>query len=180
MEDGSLGIPPDSPLPNDDQPVPYAFVADEAFPLRHWLMKPFPQRNLTHDQRIFNYRLCRARRIVENAFGVVANRWRVLLKRIDITPQRAEMVVLAACCLHNLLIADHPEQIRPVVDREDPVTHHVSRGEWRQGPVLTDLEILKGNNATTKGKAYRNILTAFFNSEDGSVPWQENVSRLVH
>ena len=143
-------------------------------------MKPYPQRNLTHDKRIFNYRLCRARRIVENAFGVVANRWRVLLKRIDITPQRAEVVVLAACCLHNLMIADHPDQVRHMVDREDPVTHQVTTGEWRQDAVLTDLQVLRGNNATAKGKAYRNILTTFFNSEAGSVPWQEHRSRLVH
>ena len=45
---------------------------------------------------------------------------------------------------------------------------------------MTDLEVLKGNNATKKGKAYQNILTAFFNSEEGSVPWQEERSKLVH
>ena len=111
VEEGMLGIPPPEPLPNDTVCLPYAFVADEAFPLRQWLMKPYPQRNLTHDQRIYNYRLCRARRIVENAFGVVANRWRVLAKRIDITPTRVELVVLACCALHNMLLADHPEQV---------------------------------------------------------------------
>ena len=143
-------------------------------------MKPYPQRTLDHDQRIFNYRLCRARRIVENAFGVMANRWRVLAKRIDITPQRVELVVLAACSLHNLLVTDHPEQIRHSVDREHPTTHVVSNGEWRQGPVLTDLQVLRGNNASNRGKAYRNILKAYFLSDVGAVPWQESRSRIVH
>ena len=179
IEDGILGIPPDEPLPNDSEPMPYTLVADEAFPLRHWLMKPYPHRYLDHDKRIFNYRLCRARRIVENAFGVVANRWRVLAKRIDITPSRAELVVLACCALHNLLISDHPDQVRRSVDREDPTTHVVTNGEWRQCPILTELEALKGNNASNKGKAYRNILKAYFNSI-GAVPWQEQRSRHVH
>ena len=179
IEDGTLGIPDDAPLPNDSEPVPFAIVADEAFPLKTWLMKPYPQRGLSHDERIYNYRLCRARRIVENAFGVLANRWRVLLKRIDIHPQRAELVVLACCALHNLIVSEHPDQIRSMVDREDPNTHVVYSGEWRQGPVMTDLQILRGNNATTKGKAYRNILKAYFNTI-GAVPWQEARSRLVH
>lgn len=63
------GVPPSRPLPNDDQRIPYFIIADDAFALRTWLMKPFPHRLLSKTERIFNYRLSRARRIVENAFG---------------------------------------------------------------------------------------------------------------
>ena len=83
MEDQSLGVPADAPYPNDEIPMPYTILADDAFPLRRWLLKPYPQRNLLHDQRIYNYRLCRARRIVENSFGILANRWRVLCTTIQ-------------------------------------------------------------------------------------------------
>ena len=74
IEDGTARIPRNGALPNTDVVLPYAIVGDEAFPLRSYLMKPFPQRNLTRDQRRYNYRISRARRIVENAFGVLANR----------------------------------------------------------------------------------------------------------
>ena len=74
FDDGSIGLPPPSPLPGGDTPVGYYLVGDEAFPLKTWLMKPIPRRNLTPEQRVFNYRISRARRVVENAFGILASR----------------------------------------------------------------------------------------------------------
>ena len=74
VEGGRAGIPPPTSLPNDDQPIPYAFVGDDAFGLRTWLMKPFPHHGLSNSKRIFNYRLSRARRVVENAFGILSHR----------------------------------------------------------------------------------------------------------
>ena len=41
-------------------PLPYFLVGDEIFPLTTWLMRPYPG-NLTEPQRVFNYRLSRAR-----------------------------------------------------------------------------------------------------------------------
>lgn len=74
LDDGTINLPQDRPYPNDDQPMPFSLVGDDAFPLRRYMMKPYPQRNLTTEQRIYNYRLSRARRVVENAFGILANR----------------------------------------------------------------------------------------------------------
>ena len=75
LEDNLVGLPQPEPLPNDNTPIPYFLVGDDAFPLRPWLMKPYPQRNLSNQNRIFNYRLSRARRVVENAFGIMASRY---------------------------------------------------------------------------------------------------------
>ena len=58
-------------------PIPYCFMADEAFPLRCDLKRPFPRGTacLSQDELVFNYRLSRARRIVENAFGILVQCW---------------------------------------------------------------------------------------------------------
>ncbi|XP_035661294.1 protein ALP1-like [Branchiostoma floridae] len=74
LEEDKASLPGSEPLPDGDAAVPYFLVGDDAFPLRSWLMKPHSKKELSPEERIFNYRLCRARRIVENAFGILANR----------------------------------------------------------------------------------------------------------
>ncbi|RVE47640.1 hypothetical protein evm_007737 [Chilo suppressalis] len=91
MENNTLNLP--------DQSV---IVADAAFPLKSYLMKPY--RTIpTRSEKIFNYRLSRTRQIVENAFGILVTRFRVLMNAIDMTPKKIDPVTLAACALHNWL-----------------------------------------------------------------------------
>ena len=66
-------------------------------------MKPYPQQHLSREKRIFNYRLSRARRVVENALGILANRFRVFLTTINLSPENVEKIVVASCALHNYL-----------------------------------------------------------------------------
>ena len=76
--DGTIGFPDTDLLPGDDRDMPYLIVADNTFALRTWLMKPLSGRNL-NDQHIFNYRLSKARQVLENMFGILANCFRCLL-----------------------------------------------------------------------------------------------------
>ena len=46
IENSSIDFLATDPLPNDDRPMPYLIIGADAFPLRTWLMKPFPRRNL--------------------------------------------------------------------------------------------------------------------------------------
>ena len=66
-------------------------------------MKPYSQRNLTRENRIFNYRLSLARRIVESAFGILANHFRAISSSIALDPDEVELIVMACCSLHNFL-----------------------------------------------------------------------------
>ena len=82
-------------------------VGDEAFPLRMDLMRPFPrgkkENRLPYNKMIFNYRLSRARHIVENAFGILVQRFRVYDRRICMDDHNVVKVVKATCVLHNYL-----------------------------------------------------------------------------
>ncbi|KAH9632492.1 hypothetical protein HF086_017040 [Spodoptera exigua] len=67
-------------------------------------MRPYegnPERG--SKERIFNYRLSRARRVVENAFGVLSSVYRVLRKPMLLEPEQATKVVLASVHLYNYL-----------------------------------------------------------------------------
>jgi hypothetical protein len=62
---GNLAIPGTKALPDSSKQLPCTFVGDEAFPLKCYMMRPYPGRQLTPTRRIFNYRLSRARRVIE-------------------------------------------------------------------------------------------------------------------
>ena len=71
--------------------MPFVIVADDAFPLKQYIQKPYSQVGLTRQKRIYNYRLSRARRIVENAFGILANRfWVFMLASSPGSPSSAQ------------------------------------------------------------------------------------------
>ena len=61
--------------------IPPLIIADSAFPLRTWLMKPYTDAVLSPQQKYFNYRLSRARVVTECAYGQLKGRWRVLYKK---------------------------------------------------------------------------------------------------
>ena len=76
-------------------------IRDPAYPLLPWLMKPFSENgHLSPAQLRFNYRLSRARMVVEGCFGRLKGRWRVLLKKIDAKLDKA-IEVASDCCVLN-------------------------------------------------------------------------------
>ncbi|XP_050500955.1 uncharacterized protein LOC126880922 [Diabrotica virgifera virgifera] len=79
----TMNIPPNRPLADENEEIPCA-------------------RNDNSKER-FNYHLCRARRVVENAFGILAHKWRLFFRPLEVKVQTATKLVKAACVLHNLL-----------------------------------------------------------------------------
>lgn len=78
-------------------------LGDAAFPLMENLLRPYPGNYLTNDKLIFNYRLSRARRTIENAFGILVGRWRILLTTLNLRPKNITHIMLATVCLHNFV-----------------------------------------------------------------------------
>jgi hypothetical protein len=80
------------------------FIGDEAFPLSENLMKVYPgQPSKGSKEQIFSYRICRARRVVENIFGLASSVFRVLRKSMLLEPETAQFVAMTITCLHNFL-----------------------------------------------------------------------------
>lgn len=74
LDNGILNIPQEKEPPRTTLLAPHVIVGDEAFPLKTFLMRPYPgaQRKGVVEKTVFNCRLSRARRVVENSFGILS------------------------------------------------------------------------------------------------------------
>ena len=107
--------------------VPLVILGDPAYPLMSWLIKPYLENSgTTPQERYFNYRLSRARMVVENSFGRLKGRWRCLMKRIDAHISNVPGIVGACVVLHNMceIYGDHCLQEWMVSDVSSPINHH--------------------------------------------------------
>lgn len=174
-----LGLPPPSPLPGTNDQVPYVFLGDSAFGLNKHFLKPYPQKNLSHEDRIFNYRLSRARRVVENAFGVLATRFRVFHTTITLSLEKVDIIILACCVLHNFLIKKNTRYVtESSFDEEDTENCAFHPGEWRDMAPLVSLSQSNSRERYEEGKEVRETFTGYFNNE-GSVSFQEAMIRVL-
>ena len=138
-------------------------------------MKPYSNKNLTREERIFNYRLSRARRVVENAFGILANRFEVLLTTMNQMPETVKLLVETCIILHNIMRSRFPVLQNRLVDNVDQ-QGNIRPGAWREGRDLEDTRNVQApNRASKEGKKQRNLLRHWCNSEAGSVPWQNRM-----
>ena len=179
-----LNIPPPRPLPGRTTPVPFVLTGDEAFGLSKHMLRPFPCRNLTVEQRIANYRTSRGRRISENILGILGNRWRCFRVPFLLAPLKVKGITLAALILHNWLRADSSSRniyFPPtLVDKEDPQTGEISMGSWREDPPsqsFTDLQPSLSRNCSSEAKRMREEFTHWFNNE-GDLVWQRHMCGL--
>nr|XP_039254584.1 protein ALP1-like [Styela clava] len=159
IKHNTLSIPNPKPLPGqNDNPIPHVFVADAAFPLSIHLMRPYPGKCLSTKKTVFNYRLSRARRTVENAFGILSQRFRVFLRPIAVLPHRVDIIVKAACCLHNYLQVGK--------DGIGGEANNIADAQRLEGMTRT------GCNASTAALNIRENFADYFVSPVGSLSWQ--------
>lgn len=172
-----LNIPPPIPLPGRETTVPFVLVGDDAFAMNQHLLKPYAVRNLTGTQRVYNYRLSRARRIIENVFGIMSAVFRVLRSPILLSPEKACSVTKACAVLHNFLMKRNRIVYAPnnTFDRflDDG---SVIEGSWRsenQGQGFQSFYNLESSNsrASQNAKLIREEFEKFFVGE-GEVSFQ--------
>lgn len=64
-------------------------------------MRPYVGKRLDYLKRILNYRLSRARRYIECTFGIMANKWGIFHRPLNVSLELAERIVLVCTVLHN-------------------------------------------------------------------------------
>ena len=178
FEAGNFPVPEPSSV--GGYALPYVLVGDDIFPLKMWLMKPFPGKSQTEVQAIYNYRLSRCRRIVENSFGIMVARWRIFRRPIRANVETVDSLVQACVSLRNYLqLTDNAHYVpRGFIDSEDS-TGTLIHGEWRSTVshdegALQPLRRVGSNSYPYTAKSVRDSFAAYFNSKEGSLPWQLN------
>ena len=175
-----MNIP--SPTEVDKHYLPYVIVSDEIFGLQRWLIKPYPGKGLDEQQAVFNYRLSTCRRTIENCFGILSAGWRVFRRPIRAAPETVDGIVKACLCLHNYLWLTKNAQYIPTgfVDSEDS-SGNINPGDWRNNMVQDEEGAFKCthtgqtfNRSSNKAKDIRDNFKNYFNSKNGSLPWQKS------
>lgn len=120
MQNGTLNIPqPEELVVDEGSKIPYFFISDDAFALDRHIMKPYNRNmKLSVPQEIFNYRLCRARMVVECAFGRLASRFRIFHRPIEVKLDSVDAIVKASCVLHNYLTKPRTASVAEAADSE--------------------------------------------------------------
>jgi len=168
LEAGEMNLPAAESIFEGGPSVPYCLVGDEAFPLKPYMLRPYPtgKKKLSTEQHVFNYRLSHARRLIENTFGILANTWRIYRKPIIASVGTAMKMVQATICLHNFLrkyeIDDEYSVSRLLNEETEDV---IIQG------VFSDITKCGTNTSTREAVRVREYFCDYFNNE-GAVPWQ--------
>ena len=178
LVNGEINLPDNRQLPdlsslndsflvelNRESEVPYIIVADDAFPLTTYCVKPYSLQKLSDSKRIFGYRLSGARRTTENAFGILSNRFRVLSSRMYLQPNDATKITLAWCVLHNILRthsknSDSPSGFADEVEENG----NIRRGEWsdRNDSAMQPLAATTSRHPSHNAEKIRDIFREYF------------------
>lgn len=156
-----FNLPQPKLLENSNVSFPHFFVGDAAFPLKRYMMKPYPGRDISEKQEYFNMRLSRARRTIENAFGILTARWRILRVTMNLAPDSAEKIVKACTVLHNFVKLNDGSYCPPdFADRM--VENSVVEGLWRtQVRPLPSISNLGSHNAPKSAFHLRDALCEY-------------------
>ena len=156
LENQTLNVPaPQESYSGFGTPMPFVFVADEAFGLSQHILRPYAGKFLSQKKRIFNYRLSRARRLIECSFGILANKWRIFHRPLNVSLSLAEDNIKVCCVLHNF-----------VRDRDGVRIENTLTVEG-----LFDMEPAAGPTSRLASHL-KNKFADYFVSDQGALPWQ--------
>ena len=160
--------------------LPYFLVGDEIFPLQEWLIKPYSKSALTSEiKQVFNYRQSRARRVIQNTFGILVSRWRIFRQLIEASPEKVKKYTLAAIALHNYLREADTASYTPsgFINSKDS-SGKIKEGSWRGGFQHEGAHAMNVISKIHNSRIKNSILTIrgdwakYLVTEEGQVPWK--------
>lgn len=155
LMNNDLQVPEHQPISSINPiQVPFVIVGDEAFGQSDKVMRPFGGSNLTTKKKIFNYRLSCAQRYIECSFGILANKWQIFYRPINVNLDLVTSITKTCCVLHNYV------RERDGYKFEDTLC------------ILGLEKVPTGiQRATRRGMSYRDMFDDYFMTE-GQLPWQ--------
>ena len=91
------------------------------------------------------------------------------MRRIDLEPAKAKMVVLACCILHNMIRKGKPPPTATIPSEPRPT--NIETDDAQQLPGLEPLGLRPAEGA----RLVRDQFCEYFNTV-GAVPWQDNLA----
>ena len=176
MNNGMMNLPSTRQLSNQS-PVEFTYVfVREAFPLKVNLMKPYPRGYIGISERVAIDRISRARKVVENTFGICASRFKIFWRTIIAKTALVIEITKAVVILHNFLMpADNESRGRYV--STSCVDEDMARGVDSCGMV--DVGLVGSTNYSREAKIVRENFRDFFISKQRSLPWQLDMTQCA-
>lgn len=160
-------------LPGSNIGIPGFFLADDAFQLSTRIMKPFSGKRLGERKNIYNYRISRGRRTIENSFGIFASKWRIFRRPICMRPKTADVLVSSTVCLHNFVSREEAAINRHTRYNEEPCEADKENPHWRPlAPVNMNGRVPLRGPSAAEALQQRELLSNYFLTPQGEVPWQ--------
>ena len=110
-------------------------------------------------------------------FGILANRFRIFLSPILLSPENVEILPLACYTLHNFLCDKSPLRYTSPgrFDAENLEKRELQHGNWRSGlssqeEGLCSVKVVVSNNYKSTAKETRKKFCYYFNTPYRAVP----------
>ncbi|KAJ8927583.1 hypothetical protein NQ314_019928 [Rhamnusium bicolor] len=137
------------------------------------MTRPYPGRDLTNDKAIYHYRLSQARRMSENAFAILRQKFQIFTRILQRNPENITMIVVAACILYNFIRKNEGYTLsEQMVDQNETARRSVKSSSLQKLPRLR-------GRSTNAAFTVREQLKDFLNSPQGSVEWQEHAALAI-
>lgn len=167
-------------------PVPFVLTGNVAFALTTYLLKPYPSKNLTVEQRITDHKISRGRRKSENILGILGNRWCCFRVPFVLEPEKVKRITLAILALHNWLSTDARSSAVncpfTTMDQEDRDTGDIIEGTWGEDTTSessVDLQPTIARSSTNEAKLTRVECNLWFNNGGDSAISRSSAPRTT-